>query len=164
MSSGTIDTRVLGKPTKYNGDREQGVSWKFVFKSYIGALDSRLLNDLEIAEVQRDPLYLSSLPEGAQARARLLTYVLSQTLTGAPLLMLMNTESHNGLEAWRRIVAKEEPCQGSAQVNQLTSLLRTTFSGKLDAFWKRWRGSRPASCRIHVCMAKSCPTASTRRY
>ena len=152
MSSGTIDTRVLGKPTKYGGDREQWVSWKFVFKSYIGALDSRLLTDLEIAEVQREPLLLTDLPEAAQGRARLLTYVLSQTLTGAPLLMLMNTESHNGLEAWRRMVAKEEPCQGSAQVNQLTAILRATFTGKLESYleeMERFEASVLSYSRMH---------------
>ena len=107
-----IDTRVLGKPSKYGGDREQWVSWKFVFKSYIGALDGEMLNEVEACEKLTRPIALGILPEDTQRRSRTMSYILAQTLTAAPLLTLMNAESHNGYEAWRRLVVKEEPTHG----------------------------------------------------
>ena len=57
--------------------------------------------------------------------------LLSQTLRGPCLQMLMNVESLNGLEARRIPVRREE---GSAQVAQLTSILRFTFSVHVEQF------------------------------
>ena len=45
-----IDTRMLAKPESYSGHRADWQAWKYVFKSYVGALDSKLLDFLEKAE------------------------------------------------------------------------------------------------------------------
>ncbi len=34
-----IDTRLLGRPNSYSGQRAEWAQWKFVFKAYVGAVD-----------------------------------------------------------------------------------------------------------------------------
>ena len=93
MAEGSlVDTRVLGRPPKFGGEREQWQSWKFVFKAYVGALGGEILDEMTAAESRANAIALTALPEATKNRSRTLAYILAQTLTGAPLLMLMNTE------------------------------------------------------------------------
>ncbi len=51
-----VDTRLLGKPKSYTGHRVDWQSWKCVFKSYVGAMDVRLLDYLDGAEARSTPI------------------------------------------------------------------------------------------------------------
>jgi len=46
----------------------------------------------------------------------------------------MNVESLNGYEAWRLLVKREEPAAGAVQVSQMSKIVNTTFTGKLETF------------------------------
>ena len=129
-----LDTKLLGRPGAYDGNRSDWHGWKFVMKSYFGAMNEELLSLLNGAEDETRPISLERMSADKQKMARTVAYVLSQTLKGSCLQLLMNTESLNGFEAWRQLVKREEPSEGSAQVAQLTAILKFAFTGRLDKF------------------------------
>ncbi len=69
-----VDTHMLGKPKSYSGNRTDWQAWKYVFKSYVGALDSKLLDFLDNAEGQSTPIVYSSLKDEAQVAARTVAF------------------------------------------------------------------------------------------
>ncbi len=94
-----VDTRMLGKPKSYSGHRANWQAWKYVFKSYLGVLDSKLLDFLENAEGQTTPIVYASLKDEAQSSSRTVAFILSQLMQGATLQIVMNTPHYNGFEA-----------------------------------------------------------------
>ena len=129
-----IDTKLLGRPRGYSGNRQEWSQWKFVFKAYIGALNGEMLRRLEVAEKSGTSMPLGGFSLEEATEARTMSYILAQTLTGSSLQLLMNVEEYNGYEAWRQLVKREEPTAGSAQVSQLTALLKTKFTGKMEYY------------------------------
>ncbi len=102
-----------------------------MFKSYVGALSPALLARLEHAE-QPSPLLLSVLSDDEKVKAHMLNYILAQTLSGSSLQMLTNVEECTGYEGSRQVVRREGPTAGSAQVGQLTSILRPASQANLS--------------------------------
>ena len=129
-----VDTRLLGRPKSYSGHRGEWQTWKYVFKSYVGAMDSKLLDFLDGAEGATAPIVYGTLSDDAKTAARTVAFVLSQLMQGATLQIVMNTPSYNGFEAWRLITKQEEPTSGASQVNLLSSIMATRFSGNLEKF------------------------------
>ena len=105
-----------------------------MFISYIGALSPAPLARLEHAERQPSALPLSALSDDEKAEAGTLSYILAQALSGSNLQSLMNVGECNGYEGWRHLVHREEPTAGSAQVGQLTSILKARFPSKLEYY------------------------------
>jgi hypothetical protein len=134
MTSSAIDTKLLGKPNKYGGMRADWPSWKYVFKAYVGAVNVLMLERLEASEGTVGPITLVGIGQESKQEAMTLSFILAQTLQGPPLHMLMNVEAYNGFEAWRRLVKKEEPALGSAQISQLTAIMRYSFSVKMESW------------------------------
>ena len=50
MTAPLIDTRLLGKPPKSEGDINHWKQWRFQTLAYFGALDPELHEDLKLAE------------------------------------------------------------------------------------------------------------------
>ena len=44
-----VDTKLLGKPRGYSGNRSEWNQFKYVFKAYLGALSQPLLERVEAA-------------------------------------------------------------------------------------------------------------------
>ena len=128
-----VDTRLLGRPKTYSGSKPEWAQWKFVFKSYIGAVDQSLLTSMDTAEVQNVALDFNTYGPQAQQHARTLSYILSQVVTNGPLQIVMNS-GPNGLEAWRALVKQEEPASGASQVAEFSLLLATRFSGRMETY------------------------------
>ena len=51
-----VDTRVLGKPRSFSGKDEDWNGWVTIFRAYSGAVDQRLLADMDVAEISIVPL------------------------------------------------------------------------------------------------------------
>ena len=128
-----VDTRLLGRPKNYNGSKAEWAQWKFVFKSYMGAVDQNLLTSMDTAEAQNSALDFNTYGPVAQQHARTLSYILSQVVTNGPLQIVMNA-GPNGLEAWRTLVRQEEPASGASQVAELSLLLATRFSMRIETY------------------------------
>ena len=131
MSTPLIDTRLLGKPPRFEGDINNWKQWRFQTLAYFGALDSDLHEDLKMAETIPGPIAYSDLNATKQGRSRMVFYVLSQLLNKAPLQVLMGIGDNNGYEAWRSLKRDYEPDSGSRHVAMLSNILRPSFEGTL---------------------------------
>ena len=129
-----VDTRVLGKPKTYSGQRADWPQCKYVFKACIGALDAELSRSLDAIELQGEAIDFNALSAPAQGHSRTLAFILSQVLQGAAPQLVMNVEGYHGLEAWRQLVRSEEPATGAAQVTQLMAILNAKFDGGVQTF------------------------------
>ena len=129
-----VDTKLLGKPKPYSGQRSDWQQWKYVFKAYLGALDTQLAQSVDLAEQQQDPIPYEPLSEAKKQHSRTLTFILCQVLTVASLQLVMSVPGYRGLEARRRLVKQEEPATGAAQVTQLTGVLNAKFDGGARTF------------------------------
>ena len=83
--AGIIDTKLLGKPPRFEGDINTWKMWRFQTFAYLGALDGSLIDHLKAVESQTGIIDWDTLSEEHQARARVVFYVLSQLLAKAPL-------------------------------------------------------------------------------
>ena len=123
-----VDTRLLTKPPRYSSVRSEWPLFKFMMQTYVGAISDELLEAMTAAEGQTAMIAMARLSEINKQRARTLMYILVSSLAGSALQVAMNTETSNGLEAWRVLVRREEPTEGSTQVAMLMTILRTSFA------------------------------------
>ena len=126
-----VDTKLLAKPPKYSNNRADWPLFKFMVRTYVGAVSEEISEAMNTAEAQEQPIAMVNLNAPMKAHSRTLMYILVSCLQGSALQMAMNTEASNGLEAWRSLVKREEPTEGSTQVAMLMTILRTSFSGGL---------------------------------
>ncbi len=77
-----IDTRLLCRPKTYTGGRDRWAQRELVFKAYIGAVDQSLLASLDIAEQQVQGLDFDTFGANPLQHARVMSYILSQVVTG----------------------------------------------------------------------------------
>ena len=103
-----MDTRLIGRPKAYGLNRGEWTQWKYVLRSYLGAVNPDLLQPLQESEVALNPIVLEALEEKQQANARTISFVLSQILFGAPLQLIMNVSDMSGFEMWMPLVKAEE--------------------------------------------------------
>ena len=99
--SATLDTRLLGKPRIYTNKREDWPGFKFVLKSYVGAVSVQIRTKMEAAEKSNLPIALIDMGDETKQEASTLVFILTQVLAGSSLQLLMNAEPGNGFEAWR---------------------------------------------------------------
>ena len=62
-----IDTRALGKPKSYSGNKAEFPSFKYAFKNYISAVNQTMGDRLHAAESEVQPILLSSMGDEARA-------------------------------------------------------------------------------------------------
>jgi len=74
---GLVDTKLLGKPEKYNNDRATWPEFSFSIRSYVGAISSDLLEAMTKAEALPAPIRLVDLNTQHKEYARSLMYILS---------------------------------------------------------------------------------------
>ena len=134
MAAPIVDTRVLGKPSPYSNNKAEWPEFQFTLKSYVGAISEQLFNMMERSESMDGQIKLATLSEEERKASRTLMYILNGVLQGSAKRLLMNTESHNGIEAYRLLCKREDPTSGSVQVAQHTNILKTKFSGRADQF------------------------------
>ena len=79
-----VDTRLLGRPKGYSGNKEEFANFKYQLVNYLGAVDTALAEAAQMATQHDRPIHLAALPGGHQRPARTLSYILSQLLTAAP--------------------------------------------------------------------------------
>ena len=121
----------MARPPRYTNNKSEWPLFKFMLRTYMGAVSEDLLEAMNTAEAEEAIVTMQRLSAKAKAHSRTLMYILVSSLQGSALQMAMNTETSNGLEAWRCLVKREEPTEGSTQVAMLMTILRTSFSGGL---------------------------------
>ena len=130
-----VDTRFLQKPRTYTGGPDSDwAGFKFSLMCYIGAMSDEVHGHMAQAAVSPAPVDMSAFTDAGKMSSRTLMYILSGCLSGNALRLAMNAggETQNGLEAWRQLVAREEPSSGASQVQMLLGILRFSGGGKVE--------------------------------
>ena len=115
-ASQVIDTKLLGKPRGYSGNKHDFPTFKYSLMNYLGALSPELAETTKEAASATAPLLMSTLTDAQKRNGVTLSYILSQLLTGSSLTLVMNVSSNHGLEQWRLLCKREEPGSGAAVV------------------------------------------------
>ena len=89
-----LDTRVLGRPDKWDGSEKAWPNWRFVMKAHAGAIDQHLSTGMTSAEISTDALSNESMTPRKQSRSVQLYLVLIMLCTGQSL------EPHRQCSAW----------------------------------------------------------------
>ena len=108
---GLIDTRAIGKLRSFSCKEEDWPSWAFVARGYLNLLDpgyQALISAFE--QVQRySDIVLAELGQNGQEKAVVLFNLLTQSVEGRALQIMMNVESGNGFQAWKALCENYEP-------------------------------------------------------
>ena len=75
-AQGAVDTRVLGKPDLFYGQRDAYVDWSFVFKAHMNAMDAIYKEIFNRAEASVEPLYNAVLDTHLRPLPAQLYYVM----------------------------------------------------------------------------------------
>ena len=120
-----IDTRAYGKLKSFSGKEEDWATWSFVARSYLDLLSMGYRDLLTHAEaaVQASEIKLDDMSATARTHAWTLFNVLTQSVEGRALSVLMNAEPSNGLQGWRMLVDSYEPRVGGRYTAMLMGIL-----------------------------------------
>ena len=99
---------MLGKPNTYSGNEDEFHAWKYQMVNYFGTLNTDLMAIAQLSEAQEQKIEMTTLGEVTQKHSRNLAYILSKTLAGSALTLVMSCEQGNGLEQWRHLCARED--------------------------------------------------------
>ena len=104
-SSSILDTK-LGKVGVFSGLDQDWQEWSFICRAYASLLTPSMsdhMMQVESVEVEVD---MSTISVAAKSDARTLFFVLLYACKGTAALVLRRVRDSNGLEAWRRLVAR----------------------------------------------------------
>ena len=125
-----IDTRAYGRLKTFSGKEEDWSTWSFVARSYLDLLSMGyrdLLTHSEAAGYASE-IRLADMTPMARTHAWTLFNVLTQSIEGRALSIIMNAESSNGLQAWRMLVDAYEPKIGGRYTAMLMGILSPQWS------------------------------------
>ena len=120
-----IDTRAYGKLRTFSGKEEDWTTWSFVARSYLDLLSMGFRDLLTDAEAvgQATEIKLIDMTPMARSHAWTLFNVMTQSVEGRALSIIMNAEPSNGLQAWRMLVDAYEPKIGGRYTAMLMGIL-----------------------------------------
>ena len=85
-----VDTRVLGRPDKWDGSEKAWPNWSFVMEVCAGAIDQALSADMTTAECSTDVMSIDTMTGEKKARSVQLYFVLIMLCTGRALDRIAN--------------------------------------------------------------------------
>ncbi|CAK0865658.1 unnamed protein product, partial [Prorocentrum cordatum] len=133
-----IDTRVLGKPSDFNGEPGTWRDWSAIFRAYASACEPALKDAMDRAEHADTPVLNATLPDDQVRFSSQLYYMLVMLNKGLSLDRIVSAGVNEGLEAWRTLVTFHEPQSRTRAAGLLQELLSWDFEGdvpsKLIAF------------------------------
>ena len=97
-----MDTRVIGKPDTFHGDRDKFADWAFILKAYMSALDSRYPSVFKRIESSEVPLYNVALDPVDRHLSSQLYYILVMLSRDKSQSKISKVSSGEGYEAWRQ--------------------------------------------------------------
>ncbi|CAK0856447.1 unnamed protein product, partial [Prorocentrum cordatum] len=111
-----VDTRLIGKPELFYGERAKWSDWAFIFRAYLAAIDAK--------NVDLDQPWKASLSSQ-------LYYLMVMLFRSAAQDKMSTVSSGEGLEAWRQSVLDWDPKIRTRGVGLLIRILTATFSGDI---------------------------------
>ena len=94
-----VDSRLLGRPSAYNGGETEWDDWAFQFRAYVDATEQNGGDLLEQTEARADIVDNDTLTEPARNFSVKLYFMLAMLLRGPALLDLKRVRRGSGLEA-----------------------------------------------------------------
>ena len=107
-----VDTKLLTKPNVYSGahdGKERWTTWSFTMKAYCAAMAPRLCDLMGTASTQDVEIRQDAMTPSDAAHCTNLYYILSLLTDAEVLDIVQNSPVSNGLEVWRRMVARWKP-------------------------------------------------------
>ena len=100
-----VDTRMLGRPDRFNGQEDLWRGWSVVMRAYAGAISERLLFLIEESEAAGyEPSLGSMADEDDRGLCTQWYFVLAMLLQGRSAENMALVPSGEGLMLWRRLV------------------------------------------------------------
>ena len=110
IGDGIVDTRLLGKPEKWGGDKKEWRHWSADVRSWVGAVNKELREAMVIVQTRETPVdHANDLNPQQQALNTKLHFILNSLVKGGAKDTLLNCPEGNGLEVWRRFARRCEP-------------------------------------------------------
>ena len=129
--SRVIDTRVLGRPDMYYGEREKWKDWSFVFRVYMMAVDPEYANTFERIERSDVAMYNASLSPRTKKLSMQLYYVIAMLSRAKAQDKINVVPEGEGCVAWQRFLADYDPKVKTRRVGMLLQILRAAFTGDM---------------------------------
>ena len=124
-----VDTKLIGRPPKYDGSDSGWQDWKFVFLAYCQLLSPVMARSMVSAAGFQNEVPMASVEEEREAQEQLY-WLLAMLVTGCALAEVRMTNPGNGFEAWRRLCMRYEPKTRNRQLGLLDAALHPNLTGE----------------------------------
>jgi len=135
-----IDTRVIGKPDLWHGEKEKFPDWSFTFKGLMVAIDSRYQEIFERVENSVEPLNNNDLDGVNRHLSTQLYYILVVLSRDKAQDKIRKITAGEGFEVWRNISLDYDPKVRTRRVALLIKVLTTKFGGDIGQSLDQFEG------------------------
>ena len=151
---GVVDTRVLGRPDKWDGSEKACPNWSFVMKAH--SIDQQLSEDMTSAEISTEAFSNESMTRRNKARSVQLYFVLIMLCIGRALRCIASAPHGCGMEAWGMLVQAYSQKNNARLVVMMLEVLafpldtndvQSGDDGTADQGVRQTRGHRDSSSR-----------------
>ena len=126
-----VDTRVIGKPDMFFGEREKWKDWSMVLKAYMMAVDAEYVEAFGRLDSAAVTMLNGSLSPRSSKLSVQLYYVLVMLSRARAQDKLNVVGQGEGFSAWQRFLADYDPKIRTRRVGMLIQILTATFTGDL---------------------------------
>ena len=126
-----VDTRVIGKPDMFFGEREKWKDWSMVLKAYMMAVDAEYVEAFGRLDSAAVTMLNGSLSPRSSKLSVQLYYVLVMLSRAKAQDKLNVVGQGEGFSAWQRFFADYDPKIRTRRVGMLIQILTATFTGDL---------------------------------
>ena len=130
-----IDSKLVSRPTVFDGKHESWSDWKFLMINYAGSVWPQYVDYMEQAEA-RDYAVVPSDSADLLSRARNLFTLLVGffLMKSKPMQMAKRLTSRQGFELWRLLNLEYEPKIGARMLVRFRKLMSPNLSIQEDEF------------------------------
>ena len=104
-----FDIRAVASLAKYGGNKEDFAQWRFGIEKFIGMQSAAMLRNVRQAARSAETIDTDLLDDAQETQANKLSFILSQTVTGNPLITVMNLDDTNDFEQYCILCSQEQP-------------------------------------------------------
>ena len=151
-----VDTRVLGKPDIFDGTQRTWKDLSTAARAYFTLVYQPLPKAMAMAEASSTPDMSELTLDDAVVQSSTTVYHALLKLCRRPALdQVVHSGGGEGMEAWRQLVMRREPRQGTRYAGQMFEILGWSFAGDVvarrDAFEHDMAyQQRPSDQRWHL--------------
>ena len=130
--AGVVDTRILGRPERFDGEDANWYDFKFEFENYMGAVNNTVVEMMEVAAKQQDAIPMDVMTSEQKAVSQQLFYVMAMLVRGTARRVVRKIKLKNGMEAWRQLVRRYEVEDEGRFTGMFQSILDLELPKKLE--------------------------------